>query len=433
MSKRDDDRQLFLEALLSAREAVIISYCGRSPKDDSIKPPSVLLDQLLRVVDRHVVLRGADASLSLNLEGSAAQQISHTHTLSRFDKRYFKNARDLVFFSYDKSACEVARAWLDNQPRSLAAFVATPIPAEKVADLSLEVEELIRFLRLPAKHFLQTRLGVYLPRELDPIEDREPLAPDPLERWGVGSDLLADLSELSPNERRERLTLEGRIPPGTLGQLWMRDLEATASAIEAATPKLEKSPDLRLEVDCGNRKVVGMARDLFGTTRVERTFSSPRAKHMLACWTRHLTLCATRPGTLWESVLVGRDKDGADVTRFAYEPDARALLQDLVTLYELGRVSPLPFFIDAAESYVKARNKGDDHDKALNAIAANSRKGEVSRDLDDPYVRQIFGPLSAEDLTNLRAPSDLEGTDFATLATRILLPMLHNIARTGKS
>src|SRR5690625_6938477 len=45
-SRRDDDRYLFLEALLSARERLTISWCGRSPQDNSDQPSSVLVGQL---------------------------------------------------------------------------------------------------------------------------------------------------------------------------------------------------------------------------------------------------------------------------------------------------------------------------------------------------------------------------------------------------
>ena len=37
---RDDDRQLFLEALLSARDALLVTYVGQSAQDDSVRPAS---------------------------------------------------------------------------------------------------------------------------------------------------------------------------------------------------------------------------------------------------------------------------------------------------------------------------------------------------------------------------------------------------------
>merc|ERR1712138_147526 len=50
-SRREDDRYLFLEALLSAREQLYISWVGRSIKDDSERPPSVLIGQLQDLLD----------------------------------------------------------------------------------------------------------------------------------------------------------------------------------------------------------------------------------------------------------------------------------------------------------------------------------------------------------------------------------------------
>lgn len=45
-SRRDDDRYLLLEALLSARERLYVSWVGRSIRDDSERPASVLVGQL---------------------------------------------------------------------------------------------------------------------------------------------------------------------------------------------------------------------------------------------------------------------------------------------------------------------------------------------------------------------------------------------------
>ena len=45
-SRREDDRYLFLEALLSAREHLHVSWVGRSVNDNTPRPPSVLVGQL---------------------------------------------------------------------------------------------------------------------------------------------------------------------------------------------------------------------------------------------------------------------------------------------------------------------------------------------------------------------------------------------------
>lgn len=45
-SRRDDDRYLFLEAMLSARDCFYLSWVGYSAKDNSERTPSVLVAQL---------------------------------------------------------------------------------------------------------------------------------------------------------------------------------------------------------------------------------------------------------------------------------------------------------------------------------------------------------------------------------------------------
>src|SRR3546814_1909610 len=45
-SRREDDRYLLLEALLSAREQLYVSWVGRNIRDNSERVPSVLIGQL---------------------------------------------------------------------------------------------------------------------------------------------------------------------------------------------------------------------------------------------------------------------------------------------------------------------------------------------------------------------------------------------------
>lgn len=60
-SRRADDRYLFLETLLSARDCLYISYVGRSIRDNSAIPPSVLVSELLECVEQGFVAVDAPA------------------------------------------------------------------------------------------------------------------------------------------------------------------------------------------------------------------------------------------------------------------------------------------------------------------------------------------------------------------------------------
>ena len=45
--RRDDERNLFLDLLLSARDRLLIAYTGRSIRDNAALPPAALIDELL--------------------------------------------------------------------------------------------------------------------------------------------------------------------------------------------------------------------------------------------------------------------------------------------------------------------------------------------------------------------------------------------------
>jgi exodeoxyribonuclease V gamma subunit len=60
-SVRGDDRYLFLESILSARDVLYLSYVGQSIRDNSELPPSVLVSELLDAVDRGFEFAGDEA------------------------------------------------------------------------------------------------------------------------------------------------------------------------------------------------------------------------------------------------------------------------------------------------------------------------------------------------------------------------------------
>src|SRR5690606_17089789 len=63
-ARRLDDRYLLLETLLSARDGLYLSYVGRDPRSNAELPPSVLVSELLDVVDLTAVSAGEDTPAS---------------------------------------------------------------------------------------------------------------------------------------------------------------------------------------------------------------------------------------------------------------------------------------------------------------------------------------------------------------------------------
>ena len=88
-SRRDDDRQLMLDALLSARRVLYVSWTGRSVRDNQALPPSVLVAQLR---DHLAAVWGNEV----------VEERTTEHPLQPFSRRYFEG--DAALFTH-------AREW----------------------------------------------------------------------------------------------------------------------------------------------------------------------------------------------------------------------------------------------------------------------------------------------------------------------------------
>ncbi|MFI3245523.1 MAG: exodeoxyribonuclease V subunit gamma [Ferrimonas sp.] len=169
-SRREDDRYLFLEALLAARRWISFSYIGFSARDNSERTPSVLLGQLLD----HLQAGYARADGRPLLLG-----LTEEHPLQPFSRGYFDGQSA---FPSGKLMRSFAHEWQQVHQSS-------PI-AEKVAPLTrweptqvLNFVALLALLNDPAKLLFNRRLGVHLEENASIANDLEPFELNGLSRY----------------------------------------------------------------------------------------------------------------------------------------------------------------------------------------------------------------------------------------------------------
>ena len=150
-SRRNDDRYLFLEVLLSARERLHISYVGQSIQDNSPRPPSVLVSELLDYLEAGYSISGKE------IRG----QIIRRHRLQAFSPEYFKKSPSGRFFSYSTENFEAARQAQNLLPKGKP-FIAQGLPEPPPDWRTVEIGQLIRFFGNPSQFILNQRLGIYL-------------------------------------------------------------------------------------------------------------------------------------------------------------------------------------------------------------------------------------------------------------------------------
>lgn len=220
-SRREDDRYLFLEALLSARELLHISWVGRSIHDHSERPPSVLVAQLRDHLAAGWRLAGDEALP----QQAAGERLLHAltveHRLQPFHPAYFTLGGDERLFSH-------AREWR-------AGLLAQPAVGSEAAELApwtfdgpLTLRLLADFLKDPVRSFFRQRLGIHFEAD-DPVgEDEEPFALDALENWQLQNELiLAQKAALEAGGSREealgaqlaRMARRGELPAGHFADL----------------------------------------------------------------------------------------------------------------------------------------------------------------------------------------------------------------------
>ncbi|HMK66122.1 MAG TPA: exodeoxyribonuclease V subunit gamma, partial [Thermodesulfobacteriota bacterium] len=155
-SRRLDDRYLFLETLLSAREKLHISYVGQSHQDNSSRPPSVLVSELLDAI----------------AEGfKIPEEMIIKHHLQAFSPEYFEKGGRL--FSYSGDNLEGALGAL-NPIRKKKPFMPHALPDPDPEWKTIELSRLCSFFSHPARFLLNQRLGIYLGEEESLLTETEP-------------------------------------------------------------------------------------------------------------------------------------------------------------------------------------------------------------------------------------------------------------------
>ena len=348
-ARRDDDRALMLEALLSARQQLLISWVGRSARDSSELPPSVLVAQL-----RDYLAAGWGEGLP--------QRLTTVHPLQPFSRRYFEPDSGLHTWAREWRPLHEAGAADGDGGRSESS--AAPVPAS-----TLTLSQFGAFLSDPLRQFFRARFGLDWEalRSDDPMRhDDEPFEADDEERW-----LLSTLWQ-EPALREhgdlpaalDHLQRCGLLPLGAPGRRLRAQLQAQASPMllawqqarrRAPQPAPRRSvrldlldPGLRLHdwLD-GLHRPEGAAadedvfRELVPWTVLSRAKAGAvvRPKALIRPWLRGL-LAVAGGGPPLTGVVIARD---ARLTCHPPEPEvARQALRQLGTLWRAIEAEALP-------------------------------------------------------------------------------------------
>ncbi len=408
-SKRHEDRHLFLESILSARQKFIISYVGRSLKDNTDLPPSVLVGELL-----DYLAEGYTASDGRNMNN----HVFTKHPLQPFSPLYFQGNGRL--FSYSEQNCQAARQSLatDRLDETFPGAGLPPLTGTQWDTLG--IGQLCRFFYNPAEFLARNRLHIYY--ELDDsgtLEEREPFELDSLQAYLIKNELADALLEGGdPDTWYAALRASGRLPHGRMGQTVFAGYQDEVQQFVDRVSPHRAGPaappvDLRIQLQGPVvTRLQGRLENLYTGGQLFFRCATVKVKDMLKAWVYHLALnAAPPPGQALTTTVIGADSCLAfkEVGTAA----ATAVLGKLVDCFREGLQEPLCFFPQTSYAYAEAIFvKGQSVAQAIEAARRKWYPGYYPGEGENLYLSRSFG-------------SDLpETTAFQETALAVFEPLL---------
>ncbi|MCH8500797.1 MAG: exodeoxyribonuclease V subunit gamma [Aliidiomarina sp.] len=454
-ARRDDDRYLFLEALLSARDCFSMSWVGHSAQDNSEWPPSVLIAQL-----REHIQQGWRLERASGESKDLLANLTCEHKLQAFNPLYLQySTPQPPYFTYMH---EWLAAHTDSADQQLD---VPPWQADAQEQRVLNVRDLVKFLREPAQPFFNYRLDTYFVSDENQTNDSEAFSLDGISAWQIKEELLAgsltwlqhihahtpeQLAELEDLESLQT-TLQPQLArmqrEGRLGVEPMTTVLANR-LFDKVTPQLQHAaallqaypiavPDRELDYVWGEFVLRDVAQQLYQNElgeQLQLLVSSSRLseKHEFLPYVKHLLLSLVSGNRVTTVALFAPDQYG-NVKTLELPPLNRDQSVNVITelLSELRRQLSSPcgtvgeLALSWLETYTQAISGSKPNAKGKQNTAPVS--AEEAIDIANEKVLETIDSSSAGDLSAWRYAGRIESDAATMLASDSFWQLLERV------
>jgi exodeoxyribonuclease V gamma subunit len=413
---RSEDRQLLLDAIMSAQERLVVIFSGCDPRSGAEIPPAVPIGELLDALD--TTARAQDGC-------TIRSKITTRHPLQPFDASNFIPGElgSQAGFSFDRAGLRAVRAASRERRAAPAVFASVPLPDRDRDDL-VTLTDLVHFYNHPIRALIYDRAGLWITKPDETPDEQIPVSLSGLDAWSIGERLLR--LRLSGHEPAPLIAAEwrrGYLPPRALGQRSIKDIgEQVEELVQTAQPFLTGQPaSYEIVADLGNVRLTGTVSRFVGDSVVHVSYSKLAAKHRLQAWIELLALTVHDPSRPWQAVTIGRGAwSHLGVVDGTW---ARKVLADLIDLRATGLREPIPFSPKTSAEYAALRYRDRQpalYRRQLDRLWAQDRDEAYERFFGGSFDAVLAQPsISREERGNLAEPSR-----FGTLARRVFQPLL---------
>lgn len=324
-NKKETDKYLFLDTILSAREKLYLSYIGQNVKDNTEIPPSIVVDTFLDCLDSKTILQ--------------------KHPLHGFSSQYNEEAvKGMFTFLY-------GRKKTDFTPKE---------PDPKKFD-EISVFSFIKFFENPVDWYYDNILGIKYEEINDTLPETELFRLDSLQEWMVKQDLMA----MAENEIDSYLMWgikEGKLPLKNLGVTTVEDLSDEISLLKAKFLDLKndrEESNAVIDFSVGETRLKGTVKGIYGDKYITYAFSD-RLKYKVRAYMNALLLYSDSKIKSVDFIYSKKPSGSKKIPSIEHEiipynssEDAKQKISDLMIFFDKGKEEPLKFTPDAAKKVLK--------------------------------------------------------------------------------
>ena len=396
-SRRDEDRYLFLEAIMSARQFLWLSYKSRDQKNDQPMTPSVVLAELMDYIN--------DGFVEASGTASVIERLFQQHPLQPFNPVYYQ--KNSGFYSYNPhwfNAISGAKSKISGARDEAVTLESRAQTGQRDSDILLE--DFIRFFEHPARDFLNQQLNIQLYQGVNHYQDEEPFELDGLTAYQLRQRLLQQATWSQSSDSGEatfKYLAEGHLAYGDLGEnQWLAQMDKIQNVLSTWQEYLsepEVAP-LELRVDVVDEqqtqhKVLGWLRE----QRHDRWYSVQpggfNGRQLVSLMVMQAVLSA-----MGQKMTVGLLTLDRHVRLLPMAmADARTYLETLMKWYLKGQEDPICFLPKTAWQLNLMKEFPETGEQALldnkiqKSLFGQSSAFGLAGELDDLSIIRCFGQL----------------------------------------
>ena len=394
-ARRDDDRYLFLEAILSAREVLYLSYIGKDIRTDEERAPSILIGELIDTI----------AALTQIPSSQLTQHWITHHPLQPFSPKYYTGSLKPDAAKLISTRQDYAQALNTPQPPA-PPFLQNYAPASETQEQpeneppTIPQATFLQYWRNPNRQWLKYTLGWQAPHTQAAHPSSEPFTIDNPRQLDTAYTQARqhnqDFAELATT-----LTAQSQLPTGAFNTLIAQEQAIAAAGLDSELIHSPRHPDRTgsLKLPTGTLNYTLSHNHQHGQILYAHQFlpnhntqAKLQASDSIELLLRHLIYSAVAPQTTAQPTHYIALHQSITLPPIA-QPAAQATLAQWLAAYQQGQHHPIPFFprvtLAAAIAY---------HTKTQNWDAAQNKAHSVYHQgyngfpqADYPETKLIYG------------------------------------------